>query len=592
MAFFEFSQTGSAILTLTVVAIMFILFLRETLPTEVVAISGAALMLGLGLLPYEDALQVLSNPAPWTIAAMFIIMGALVRTGALEAFTGQADRIAQINPALAIVLLMTFVVLSSAIVSNTPVVVVMIPVFVQLAKTMGIASSKMLIPLSYAAILGGTLTLIGTSTNLLVDGVARAQGLAGFTIFEVTPLGIILVIWGMIYLRFVAPMLLPDRESMTDLLSDRSRMKFFTEAVIPPESNLIGREVTGVQLFKREGVRLIDVIRGDRSLRRNLQGVELAVGDRVVLRTQITELMSLQRNRGLKRVDQVSAVETTTVEALIAPGCKMIGRSLGSLRLRRRFAVYPLAVHRRNQNIGRQLDDLIVKVGDTLLLEGAPADIQRLSIEMEMVDVSKPSARAFRRSHAPLVIAALIGLVTLAALGVAPIFLLSILAVSFVLVTRCIDAEEAFSFVDGRLLALIFSMLAIGVALEASGAVALIVNAIAPALGNLPPFLIIWAIYLLTSVLTELVSNNAVAVVVTPIAIGLAAALGIDPRPLVVAVMVAASASFATPIGYQTNMLVYGPGGYKFTDFMRVGIPLNLSIGVLASVVIPILWPL
>ena len=592
MAFFEFSQTGSAILTLTVVAIMFILFLRETLPTEVVAITGAALMLGLGLLPYEDALQVLSNPAPWTIAAMFIIMGALVRTGALEAFTGQADRIAQINPALAIVLLMTFVVLSSAIVSNTPVVVVMIPVFVQLAKTMGIASSKMLIPLSYAAILGGTLTLIGTSTNLLVDGVARAQGLAGFTIFEVTPLGIILVIWGMIYLRFVAPMLLPDRESMTDLLSDRSRMKFFTEAVIPPESNLIGREVTGVQLFKREGVRLIDVIRGDRSLRRNLQGVELAVGDRVVLRTQITELLSLQGNRGLKRVDQVSAVETTTVEALIAPGCKMIGRSLGSLRLRRRFAVYPLAVHRRNQSIGRQLDDLIVKVGDTLLLEGAPADIQRLSIEMEMVDVSKPSARAFRRSHAPLVIAALIGLVTLAALGVAPIFLLSILAVSFVLITRCIDAEEAFSFVDGRLLALVFSMLAIGVALEASGAVALIVNAIAPALGNLPPFLIIWAVYLLTSVLTELVSNNAVAVVVTPIAIGLATALGIDPRPLVVAVMVAASASFATPIGYQTNMLVYGPGGYKFTDFMRVGIPLNLSIGVLASVVIPILWPL
>jgi di/tricarboxylate transporter len=592
MAFFEFSQTGSAILTLTVVAIMFILFLRETFPTEVVAITGAALMLGLGLLPYEDALQVLSNPAPWTIAAMFIIMGALVRTGALEAFTGQADRVAQTNPALAIVLLMTFVVLSSAIVSNTPVVVVMIPVFIQLAKTMGIASSKMLIPLSYAAILGGTLTLIGTSTNLLVDGVARAQGLAGFAIFEVTPLGIILVIWGMIYLRFVAPMLLPDRESMTDLLSDRSRMKFFTEAVIPPESNLIGREVTGVQLFKREGVRLIDVIRGDRSLRRNLQGVELAVGDRVVLRTQITELLSLQRNKELKRVDQVSAVETTTVEALITPGCKMIGRSLGSLRLRRRFAVYPLAVHRRNQNIGRQLDDLIVKVGDTLLLEGAPADIQRLSIEMEMVDVSKPSARAFRRSHAPLVIAALIGLVTLAALGVAPIFLLSILAVSFVLITRCIDAEEAFSFVDGRLLALIFSMLAIGAALEASGAVALIVNAIAPALGNLPPFLIIWAIYLLTSVLTELVSNNAVAVVVTPIAIGFATALGIDPRPLVVAVMVAASASFATPIGYQTNMLVYGPGGYKFTDFMRVGIPLNLSIGVLASAVIPILWPL
>jgi di/tricarboxylate transporter len=234
----------------------------------------------------------------------------------------------------------------------------------------------------------------------------------------------------------------------------------------------------------------------------------------------------------------------------------------------------------------------VVRVGDTLLLEGAPADIQRLASDMDMVDVSQPSARAYRRGHAPIAIAALAGIVILAALNVAPILMLALIAVAVVLVTGCIDADEAFSFVDGRLLALILGMLAVGAGLQHTGAISLIVDQIVPLLGNVPPQVVVLVVFLMTSTLTEIVSNNAVAVIMTPLAIGLASALGLDPRPLVVAVMIAASCAFATPIGYQTNTLVYGPGGYRFSDFIRVGLPLNLTMALLISMVIPLIWPL
>ncbi|PJN96289.1 dATP pyrophosphohydrolase, partial [Amaricoccus sp. HAR-UPW-R2A-40] len=461
-----------------------------------------------------------------------------------------------------------------------------------LAHSMSLSPSKLLMPLSYVTVLAGMISMIGTSTNLLVDGVARENGLAPFGLLEIAPVGIIMTLVGVALLFVLMPLLMPDRESMVDMLGPRKTMKFFTEVVVPEASPLIGQKVMEVALFRRDGMRVIDVLRGDESLRRQFPDVALAEGDRVVLRTEMRELLGLKDSNHVTLVDRVSSKSTTTVEALISPDCALVGRSLGSLRLRRRYGVYPLAVHRRNQNVGRQLDEVVVRVGDTLLLEGEAEDIRRLAADVDLVDIAHPVERPYKRERAPLVLAVLGAIVLFSSLEVAPIQILAMLGVVTLLVTRTITPEEAYETVNASLMALIFAMLIVGVALDESGAVEMLVEWVSPTLLLMSPFWVLVSLYFFTQILTELLSNNAVAVVVTPVAIALAHSLGLDPRPLVVAVMFAASVAFATPIGYQTNTLVYGPGGYRFSDFMRIGIPLNLVTGITVCLLIPIFWPL
>jgi di/tricarboxylate transporter len=279
------------------------------------------------------------------------------------------------------------------------------------------------------------------------------------------------------------------------------------------------------------------------------------------------------------------------VEGLVGPGSAVAGHPVGSLRLRRRYGVYPLAVHRAGENVSRDLDSVVMQVGDTVLMEGSAEDLERLSIDQGLINLSEPKDRPFRRTKAPFVVLIMLAVIVLSALGVAEITALALVAVALVLLTRCVDVDEAYQAVDWRTLILIFGMLAVGLMLDRTGAITMVVGALAPYLHGHSPWVLLIATYFVASMLTEVITNNAVAVLLTPIAYNLALELGIDPRPLVVAVMFGASASFDTPIGYQTNTMVYTAGGYRFTDFMKIGGPLNVLVGAIAVLVIPLFWP-
>jgi len=581
-------------------------FLWGRLSVELVALGGAGLLLVTGILGRDDILAAFANPAPVTIGALFIISAALERTGQIAKLGRLFNAVAKGSERRALAALLIVCAVCSAFVNNTPLVVILLPVILGFCRDSGAKPSRLLIPMSYATILGGVCSMAGTSTNILVDGIAREQGVAEFNLFSIAPLGIVFALVGGSYLWFFGAKLLPARDTLATLLDATKGREFLIQAAVPEGSPLIGKPGVEVLEGRSRKLKIIEVRRRGRVLEDSLSAIVIEEGDRILIRTGTKGVAELHRSDDVKvglgenDLAPMEKREAVLLEGMIGPNSPLAGKSLTEIAFRQRFGALILAIHREGQNITRDFETLRLEFGDTLLVEGSREGIERLKAERDFITLSEPTPENFNLKKAPFALSGILLFIFLASFNFAWVglpgvkfdtFSAAFLSALFVLLTGCLRPREAYDAVDWKILLLIIGMLVIGTSMDKTGAATTLATKVTDLLGPLGPWGILCGVYLLASIMTEMVSNNAVAVVLAPIAIRIAEAIDVSPIPFLVAVMFGASASFATPIGYQTNTYVFGAGGYHFKDFVKIGVPLNLILWIVASCLIPLLWP-
>jgi di/tricarboxylate transporter len=577
------------------------LFAVRVIPYEATSVLAIAALALTGILTPEEAMSGFSNPATVTIASMFVLSAGLIRTGSLEFLVRLLREGSGHNLTRMVLLMAVAVCLSSAFLNNTPVVVMMIPVTLALTRQVDVKPSKLLLPISYFAILGGTCTVIGTSTNLLVDAAYRAHGGPGFQIFDFAPLGICYLLLGVLYIFLLYRKVLPDRAPLTAMLPQDRGATFVTELLVGPEAPLVGKHLREVFPPDAKDVRLIEIVRGEEVIfAGQALDDEVEPEDSLIVEGTpqgITRFIDAQGVRIASVVEDEKRVEVRSMdlsfaEAVVLPDSPYVGRTASTLGLNRLYGVKLMAIQRHGRQHRYRLRGMRLQGGDVLLLQSDRRGLDALRETGAVMVVEGVDRMLVNRARAPLALGVLIGVIALAASGMAPLSVLAAGGVGILIATGCLRPREAIAALDPPVLFLIAGAIPLGIAMESTGLAEKLVHVTLAALGSMGPVAVLSGFYALTSLLSSFLSNNATAVLMAPLAFGVASALGVAPEPFLIAIAFGASASFATPIGYQTNMIVMGAGGYTFGDYIRFGLPLNLLLWAAATFLIPMFWPL
>ncbi len=590
-----------AILLAIIIVGALVLFISEWVRVDVVALMLMGALVATGILSPQEAVGGFSNSATVTVLFMFLLSAALLKTGALVRVGAMFANVFRRSNILGLIVMMASVAVVSAFINNTPVVAIFIPIIVQVAKEVKLPASKLLMPLSFASIFGGMCTLIGTSTNILVDGIARQKGEVGFDMFTLTPVGLVLLGAGMLYMLLVGQKLLPKlkggKEDGYDLYEYVAEIELFKEA------RSVGKAISEAPLVREYGMDVLEVIRNQEVTSVPSGDFKLKAGDVLKVRCDVERLQKLKDKLQfhLRPVIKVSnhhfgSKDTSLVEVIIPSNSRFEGKTLNEMNFRQRYRCIPLAIRHREEIIHDRLMKLPLKAGDIVLAEIKNSRLDKLKEEVRLQKqpflllLTEHQNTTINWKNFAIVMACLIGVVTLSALNILNVLGGTLVASAILILTGCIPAKELYDMVDWKVVFLLAGALSLGVAMEKTGLSGLIANQVVGTIGPWGPVAIVSALYLLTSLLTEIMSNNASAALLAPIALSTAHQLGMSPTPFLVAITLGASASFMTPVGYQTNTMIYSAGGYRFRDFTKVGLGLNLLFWLLATLMIPLFY--